>query len=381
MKIKLAARSLLLLIAMLISSCGGSSDDDEGTRPPVDVTVVTVKPQTIPANFEYVGVAQSSHLVEIRARVEGYLDKISYIEGSFVNEKDVLFQLDPKSFKARLESAEAELSKQKAILWNSTRAKERLEPLFEKNAASRKDLDDAIASELTAEADVATAKANIVQAELNLGYTTITTPISGLAGPSKYREGALITPGVNGLLTTVSVIDPIWVNFSVSEADILKNESDRLNNRLVYPKDLNFDVRIVLADGSSLPDLGKVDFTDPSLNQGTGTMNVRASLPNAKGVLRPGQFVRVIIQGAVRPNAIVIPQRAVLQGKKGMFVYVVDKDHKAQIRYIDPGVWYKDDWIIKEGLVGGDVVIVEGVNRVQSGSKVDVKESVKDKVP
>lgn len=373
---------LLLLVACAagFSSCGESTDEAMHYQP-VEVTALTVRAETIPANFEYVGVAQSSHLVEIRARVQGYLQSIDYVEGSFVNEGDILFQIDAKSFKAKLESAEAELAKQKAILWNATRAKERLEPLFKKNAASRKDLDDAIASELTAEADVATAKANLVQAGLDLGYTTISTPISGLSGPSKYREGALITPGAEALLTTVSVIDPIWVNFSVSEGDVLKYERELRSNRIVGPVDSNFHVRILLADGSTLPDVGKVDFTDPSFNQGTGTLNVRATLPNKKGILRPGQFVRVIVEGAKRPNAIVIPQRAVLQGKKGMFVYVIDKEQKAQVRYIEPGSWYLDDWIVKEGLVPGDVVVVDGINRIQPGGKVVIKQAVEDLIP
>lgn len=344
--------------------------------PPVEVTAMTVKPATIPDDFEYVGVAQSSHLVEIRARVEGYLDKIAYTEGAFVKEGDLLFRLDSKPFEAKQESAKAELDKQEAILWNAKRARERIEPLFEKNAASRKDLDDAIARELTAEADIATAKANLIQANLDLGYTTITSPINGLSGASKFREGALITPGQNGLLTTISVIDPIWVNFSVSEGDILKGNRAIKAHQLVFPKDLNFNVQIVLADGTILPDVGKVDFADPSLNQATGTLNVRAIISNSLGVLRPGQFVRAILSGAMRPNAIAIPQRAVLQGKRGMFVYVIDKESHAQIRFIDPGEWYKEDWIIKEGLAEGDVVVVDGVNRIQSGTKVIVKGQV-----
>lgn len=370
---------LLSLPLFFLLSCG--SPEEENVRPPVEVTALEIKPETIPANFEYVGVAQSSHLVEIRARVEGYLDKIAYVEGSFVREGQLLFQLDKKSFVAALESAQAELAKQEAVLWNATRSKKRLEPLFEKNAASRKDLDDAIASELAAEADVSTAKSNIVKAELNLGYTTITSPISGLAGMSKYREGALITPGEKGLLTTVSVIDPIWVNFSVSEGDILRATAEVQRQMLVTPEQKNFDVQIVLADGTRLPDMGKVDFTDPSLNQETGTMNIRAVLPNPFGVLRPGQFVRVILSGAVRPNAIVVPQRAVLQGKKGMFVYVIDKEQKAQIRFIEPGKWFKEDWIIKSGLAEGDIVIVDGVNKIQTGSKVVIRDMIKDNTP
>lgn len=373
------SRFLLLLLLSFLVSCGSSEEDV--IRPPVEVTAIEIHPKTIPANFEYVGVAQSSHLVEIRARVEGYLEKIAYLEGSFVQNGQLLFQLDKKPFEAALESAQSELAKQEAVLWNAKRSKERLEPLFEKNAASRKDLDDAIARELAAEADVSTAKSSIVQAELNLGYTTITSPISGLTGVSRYREGALITPGEKGLLTTVSVINPIWVNFSVSEGDILRATMEVQRQMLVTPDAMNFEVQIVLADGTRLPDVGKVDFTDPSLNQETGTMNIRAVLPNPLGVLRPGQFVRVILSGAVRPNAIVVPQRAVLQGKRGMFVYVVDKDHTAQIRFIEPGKWFKDDWIIKTGLAEGDIVIVDGVNKIQTGSKVVIRDTIKDNTP
>ncbi len=365
----------LSLFIITLAACGKKEEDKP--RPPTNVTAITVEPKTIPADFEYVGVAQSSHLVEIRARVEGYLDKIGYAEGAFVNQGDLLFQLDQKPFQTKLESAKSELAKQEAVLWNATRTKERLEPLFEKNAASRKDLDDAIARELAAQADVSAAKSSIVQAELDLGYTTILSPINGLGGLSTYREGALITPGVNGLLTTVAVINPIWVNFSVSESDLLRGERDMKRHTLVAPLNMNFDVKIILADGTTLPDVGRVNFADPSLNQGTGTMNVRAAIPNPLGTLRPGQFVRVKLIGAVRPNAIVVPQRAVLQGKKGMFVYIIDKEDKAQIRFIEAGPWFNDDWIIKEGLAKGDVVIVDGVNKIQNGSKVIVK----DKIP
>ena len=367
-------RFFLCLLSLVLLSCEKASVPK--ATPPVDVTAMTIKPTTIPDEFEYVGVAQSSHLVEIRARVEGYLDKIAYVEGAFVKEGDLLFQLDSKPFEAKLQSAQAELDKQEAILWNAKRARERTEPLFEKHAASRKDLDDAIARELTAEASIATAKANLVQATLDLGYTTIKSPINGLSGASKFREGALITPGQNGLLTTISVIDPIWVNFSVSESDILRGNRAVKAGTLVFPKDMNFKVQIMLADGTILPDIGKVDFADPSLNQATGTMNVRAIISNAASVLRPGQFVRAKLTGALRPDAIAIPQRAVLQGKKGMFVYVIDKESKAQIRFVEPGEWHNEDWIIRKGLAAGDIVIVDGVNRIQSGTKVVVKDQV-----
>lgn len=357
------------LVLLFLSSC--QSDKGPPTRPPVEVTTYTVQQKTIPAYFTYVGVAQSSHLVEIRARVEGYLDKIAYKEGDFVNKGDLLFQLDPRPFEAQVAEYKADLANQKANFWNAKRIKERLEPLFAQKAASRKDLDDSIAQELSAEAAVQGAEAKLQLADLDLSYTAIHSPISGLSSQSNFREGALITPGSTGLLTTISVIDPIWVNFSVSEGDILKHREDALKGRLTFPKDMDFEIEVTLADGTTFPSRGKVNFAEPSLKQSTGTMMVRAIFDNPKMLLRPGQFVRATLIGALRPQAIAIPQTAVQQGQRGMFVYVAHEG-VAEQRPVEVGDWFDNLWVISEGLHPGEQVIVGGVNKVQAGTPIKV---------
>lgn len=343
---------------------------------PIGVTVLKVVPKTIPAIFEYVAVAQSSHLVEIRSRVEGYLDKIAYTEGGFVPAGTLLFQIDPRPFEAKLQVALSELAKQKAILWDATRAVERYTPLYEKHAASQRDLDNATAQKLAAEANVEAAKANVVYAKLNLSYTTITSPVDGLTDRAFWREGSLISPaGKEGLLTKVSVLDPIWVNFSIPESDLLNSRKNIIEKRIIFPKDMNMDVEAILSDGSLLPGVGKVDFANPSLIQETGSMNVRAVIANPDHLLRPGQFVTAKVSGAIRPDAIIVPQKSVQQGKKGMYVYVVEES-KAILRLVETGDWYKDYWIITSGLKAGDLVVTDGVNKVQNNTPVRITKEI-----
>lgn len=366
---------LLITLTLSLSSC---KKQEKHERPPTHVTATKIVKQTIPANFEFIGVAESSHIVELRARVEGYLQQIAYKEGSIVNEGELMFVIDPRPFEASLESAKGALASQKAILWNAEQAKARMEPLYKQNAASKKDLDDAIASVMSAEANVKSAQANVVTAELNLSFTSIAAPVTGSSNQAKYREGALISPGPNSLLTTIYVIDPIWVNFNVSDNDLLLARNETEKGLLKYPKDDDFNIEIVFADGTVMPAVGKVDFTDPAFQQTTGTRLIRAVVPNSKGLLSPGQFVKTRVKGAVRPNAIIVPQTAVQQGQKGMFVFVLDKDNKAQIRPIVAGDWYKDFWIINSGLQEGDEVIVDGASKVVPGMQVTVTKIIAD---
>jgi len=340
--------------------------------PPVPVSVVHIMPQTIPADFEFIGVGESSHIVELRARVEGYLTKIAYQEGSLVHTGDLMFVIDQRPFIASLDMAKGELARQQAILWNAQQSKNRMVPLYKQNAVSQRDLDNALAEEMAASASVMTAEAHVQEAELNLSFTTIQSPVTGMASKAIFREGALISPGPNSLLTNIFVIDPIWVNFSVSEGDILKARQEIANKTLKYPNEMKFSIAVVMADGTILPAEGKIDFTDPALQQSTGTMLVRSILPNPEGWIKPGQFVRVVVKGAIRPNAIIVPQSAVLQGQDGIFVYIV-KDGKAAVQPVVTGDWYKDYWIIESGLKEGDVVIGEGTNRVQNGTPVTIK--------
>jgi len=368
-------RFAFFLFLLILSSCGEKKESPATQA--IEVTAYTVHPETIPAEFEYVGVAQSSHLVEIRARVEGYLDKIAYKEGEQVKKNALLFQLDPRPFIAALDSSKGLLARYKAELWNAEQAVNRLKPLYEQKAASKRDLDNATASELASLANVDTGKAQVVEAELNLSYTTIRTPITGLASKSSFREGTLITPGPSGLLTTVSVVDPIWVYFTVSEGDILKYRAEEAKGRLKFPADMNFDVKLILSDGTKLSSTGKVNFADPSLQQSTGTLLVRAEFANPENLVLPGQFVRAQLIGAIRPHAILVPQKSVQQGQKGMYVYVIDKNGHADMRTIDPGDWYGNSWwIVESGLQEGEQVVVDGVNKLQPDAPVIIKEIV-----
>lgn len=339
---------------------------------PTEVSVKEVQPQTVPAVYEFVGVAQSSHVVEIRARIEGYLDKIAYTEGTFVQKGDLLFQIDPRPFEAALDRAHAQLAREEAVLWDAKRAVERYRPLYEQKAASLRDLDNAVSRQLASEADVQAAKAQVTEADLNLGYTSIFAPVSGQAGEANYREGALISP-TQDKMATLSVIDPIWINFSVSEGAILKSQRSIAQGILKFPPNDDFSVQVVLADQTVFPEMGKVNFASPTYDQKTGTMMIRAVLPNPHNILRPGQFVRVRLLGAVRPDAIVVPQKSVLQSQKGMFVFIINDDNEAVMQPIEPGAWEQDNWVIDAGLKPGDRVVVEGVNKLRPGSKVVIK--------
>ncbi len=366
--------TFIFLTLFLMASCG-SAPKQQGA-PPVGVTTITVEKETIPEVFESVGYAASSHPVEIRARVEGYLEEITYTEGDKVKSGQTMFKLDQRNYKAALEQAKGMLAREKALLWNAQQAVDRLTPLFAKHAASKRDLDDATSSLLASQASVDAAQANVDTASINLSYTIITSPINGVAGKSNFREGALISPGPNNLLTNVDALDPIWVYFNISDNQRLKVEKQINEKTLVMPKDDNFDVEVILSDGSVFPSHGKVNFAAPTYDQRTGTLSLRAQFANPKNLLRPGQFLRVKVLGAMRPNSIYVPQKALLEGKSGMYVYVV-RDGKAAIQNVSVGDWYGDNWIITEGLKVGDQVIVDGVNKVGQGSPVQVTKQLK----
>jgi membrane fusion protein (multidrug efflux system) len=348
--------------------------------PPIPVTVIRVEPQTIPANFEYIGVGESSHIVELRARVEGYLQSIDYKEGGFVTAGDPMFVLDRRPFIASVDSAKGALAQKKAVLWNAEQTKARMVPLYKQNAVSQRDLDNAISDQLSAQANVETAQADLDQANLNLGFASLSAPVTGIASQAKYREGALISPGEQSLLTTIYVLDPIWVNFSIAERDLLQFRQDIKAGRLVWPKDMNFEIEAILSDGTVVPATGFIDFTNPALQQNTGTMSIRSVLPNPNFLIYPGQFVRVVVKGGTRPNAMLVPQTAVIQGESGTFVYVVESG-QARAQPVKAGAWYKDYWIINEGLKSGDVVITIGVNKIQTGSHVTIHSMMQTSIP
>lgn len=359
------------LAALIVSGfITTAAQAQQPAAPPVEVTVISAAPQNTPATYEFTGKTESSRAVEIRARVEGYLDKIAYTEGDFVRTGQLLFQLDPQPFQAALDNAKGDLARAQAQLTNARAILARVRPLAKQNAVSQKDLDDAVAAERSAEAQVQSAKAQVRTAELNLGYTTIKSPLNGLAGKSEFREGSLVTPGASSLLTTVVQLDPAWVNFGAGENAVLKFRQQKASGQLT--SNGNVEVELVLADGSVYPNKGRISYVAPTIDAQTGTLAMRAEVPNPDRVLSPGQFVRVRLQGIERSNVILAPQRAVMQGAQGKFVYVVTADDKAEVKPVEVGDFYGDQWIITSGLSGGEQVIVDGAIKVRPGAPVKI---------
>jgi membrane fusion protein, multidrug efflux system len=366
----------LLLGLALLGGCG-KSEQAPAQRPPAPVTILTVAPQTIPYTQSFVAQTESSQQVDIVGRVSGFLDKIAYQEGELVKAGQVLFQLDPKPFQAQLQAARGGLQSQQARLTTATANLGRIKPLAEQNAVSQSDLDKAQGEFDAAKAAVFSAQATVTEAELNLGYATIRSPVTGLAGRSQQRQGAYINAmGGSAQLTYVAAIDPIWVNFSISQNQIGTYRALIGAGQLVTPPNNNYAVEVALGDGRVFPHTGTINFADPSFSLDTGSFLVRAVIPNPKRDLRPGMFVTANVKGAMRPNAVVVPQLAVQEGAKGHVVYVVNQSGVAEVRPVLVGEYYGEkDIVITGGLNAGDRVVVEGMLKVVPGQPVQIAQA------
>jgi membrane fusion protein (multidrug efflux system) len=362
----------LLMLGLAAPLAGCKKEAPPPAAGPLQVTALTVEPRDTPVQFEFVAQTQSSREVQIQSRVDGFLDRRLYHEGEMVRAGQTLFQMDRKPFEAAMQTAQGQLSQQRARVEVAAANLARVRPLAARNAVSKKDLDDAVGAEKSARASVIAAEGEVRKAELNLGYTTIQSPLKGLSSFAKKQEGSYLTAGQEGLLTTVSQIDPIWVNFSVSENQKLLYSDQVAKGQLIFPKNMNFEVEVLLADGSAFPHRGRINFSAPSFDSQTGTFLVRTELPNPEGALRPGQFVRARMYGAVRPAAVRVPQRAVQQGAKSHYVWVIGNDGKAKQRVVEVGDWYGDDWFITDGLKRGERVVVDGAGRVTPAAPLKV---------
>jgi membrane fusion protein (multidrug efflux system) len=361
----------IILLSLTLGGCSEQADEVKAGAP--DVTVIKIEPRDTPVSMEFVGKTASSRRVEIRSRVEGFLDKREYVEGSMVETGDVLFIMDKKPFEAQLKAAKAELAQQQARKETALINLNRMRPLAKKKAVAQKELDDAEGYFRESAAAVEQSRARVVQAELELGYCTITTPLSGLSSFAVMREGAYIGLG-DSLLTYVAQLHPMWVEFSISENQLLKHKDSVEKGILLDPAGNDFVVEIILADGSVYPHTGKITFTDASLSEATGTFLIRAEVDNPDQQLRPGQFVTARIMGAIRPNAILVPQQAVQQGAQGSFVWVVNAEDKAEFRPVTPGPWHGKEWFIDTGLAAGDTVVVSGALKLRAGVPVMITE-------
>lgn len=375
----------LVLVAALLAGCDrshGQGPPPGMGGPPPQVSVVTVQQQTLPVSFEYTGQTQGSREVEVRARVTGILLRRNYVEGQPVRAGQSMFTVDPVPFRTALARSQADLAAAQARLLNAKRLLDRMRPLADAGAVSRREHDDALSAHDVAAADVKVAKARVTEAQLNLGYTDVVAPVSGLAGGAAKSEGSLVS-GPDVLLTTIVQVHPLKAVFGIPDAEHARLLADLREGRLVLPPE-GFRVQVFAADGTPLAGGGKLQFSEPLVDRATGTVRSQAELPNADGRMRPGQFVRVRLDGATRPGVIQVPQRSVLEGPQGKFVYVLAASDKpelkgapvAAVRPVQVGDWVDQSggkgWVIRDGLRPGDRVIVDGLMRIGPGAPVQV---------
>jgi membrane fusion protein, multidrug efflux system len=372
LKIKVFSSFMLALSALGLAAC------DQGTAkapapPPPSVAIMAVEAQSVPLRFQYAGRIAAFREVEVRARVPGILLEKSFVEGAAVNEGDVLFRIDPATYEVELARARAQLQEAQAQVERTRRDAERTITLFQRQASSEKARDDAVAAHELAKATMAGAQAAVRAAEINLSYTTIKAPISGIASLRVLPEGSLVgTSASDSLLTRITQIDQVYVHFSFTDTEANEIRALLGSKDSKSLADGKLQAKISFGDGKSYPVAGRVDFTDSSVDLQTGTVRARAIVANPESVLRPGQFVRVSVEGITRPNTIVVPQAAVMQGPQGQFVYAVDAENKASIRPVSLGREVSNGWIVEKGLKAGDRIVTEGVIKVRPGAPVTI---------
>ncbi|MEC5396887.1 efflux RND transporter periplasmic adaptor subunit [Uliginosibacterium sp. H1] len=354
-------------LALVLGACEKKEPAAKGP-PPAPVRVATVVQQTIPATTEFVGRAQAYRSVEILARVEGVLEKRHFTEGTNVQTGQLLYTIESAPFEAALRDAQAVLARQDATLVNARSREARLAPLVKENAISQQEYDNAVASMKEAEASVAASAAQVETAKLNLGYTKIYATENGRIGQSLVPEGRLVGRGSPTPLTTIDRIHPIYVSFTASDKDVFEFRRALTSGKIKEGKEQT--AQVLLPDGSIYEESGRIDFADIQIGQGTGTMTLRAVLPNPKAELLPGMFLKVDVNSGEIPNTVLVPQKAVIKSPTGHNAWVARPDGSAERRDLLVGKWYKDLWIVDKGLLPGEKVIVDGYQKLQPGSKL-----------
>lgn len=362
-------------LTLVLSACGdkaGGPGAANGGMPPASVKVIEVAVREVPVHFDYVGQVAGSRDIEVHARVSGIVEKRLYEEGQHIKEGQVMYRLDAAPYRARVAAADAQLDQAKAQVAQADREYARIKPLADAEAASRKDADDAQSQRDLARAALKAAEAQLQTARIDLGYTDVRAPLGGVAGRALKVEGSLAVAGMDSLLTTLAQIDPAYVNFGVGESEYLRTREEIAKGALKLDP-AGFLINITGSDGVEFPRSGRLGFEDYKADTSTGSFALRATFRNGDGKLSPGQFVRVRMSGLSRPEAIAVPQRAVLDSPNGKFVYVIaEADGKllAQPRPVQLGEWAQLDgelgnaWVIREGLEPGDRVIIEGMARI-----------------
>lgn len=375
--------SALALMAVL-AGCNkqeASSAPAAQQMPPTEVSIVTVEPKPIAIISDLPGRVEATRISQVRARVAGIVLKRTFEEGSEVKAGQVLFRIDPAPFQATVDSAKAALAKAEANLTQTSLTAKRYKPLVEANAVSKQEYDDAVSAEMQAKADVESARAALMTANLNLGYATVTAPISGRIGKALVTEGALVGQGDATQLATIQQLDPIYVDLTQSSTDLLRLRKALEDGQVKGLADNQAVIRIKLEDGTEYPYPGKLLFSDVTVDEGTNTVTLRAIFPNKDRLLLPGMYVHTALEQAIDEKAITVPQQAVMRTTNGSVVMIVDKDNKVEAQPIQTGGTQGTDWIVTQGLHSGDKVIVQGLQKIAPGATVSTVPWKNDLVP
>lgn len=361
-------RTSMLVLFVLLTNI--SLAQPGGPPPPPQVTFVVVEARSMPVSFDFVGVTEASKVVEVRARVRGFLETREFEEGAMIEEGTRLFLIDPKPFEADMEIAKARVAQAETRLTLAEKDVARLKSVTLPGAIAQSDLDKQLAEQSDAAAALSLAKAELAKAELELGYTQVSAPLTGFIGKAEKEIGSLVDLGTSGLLAVMHQVDPIYVSYQMTERDYLEWRSLEAEGGYTVSDGEGPYLEITLLDGTTYPLRGKLDFESTTVDTSMGSVELRATFDNPERKLKPGQFVRAHMRGYLRPNAIAIPQRAVSESPQGSYVYVLKEDNTAELRIIEPGSWSGADWIIESGLAAGEKVIVDGVTKVQPGTAV-----------
>lgn len=344
----------------------------EKVEPEIPTVVVSAATsQDVEIYGEYVGRIRAQQFVEVRARVEGYLEQMLFEEGTYVSKNQVLFVINQDQYRAKADKARAQLKKDEAQAQKAQRDFERIKPLYEQNAASQLDLDNAQAAYESSVATVAMSEADLAQAELELGYTLVRSPLSGHISERNVDLGTLVGPGGKSLLATIVKSDTVLVDFSMTALDYLKSKERNINlGQQDSSRSWQPNISVTLADNTVYPYRGYVDFAEPQVDPQTGTFSVRAEMPNPDRVLLPGQFTKVKLLLDVREGAVVVPMKAVTIEKGGAYIYVMRRDSVAENRFVELGPEMGNQVVVERGLSSGELVVVEGFHKLTPGIKV-----------
>jgi membrane fusion protein, multidrug efflux system len=374
MKFSFLYRFNLYLLAVALSGCGksGHSDASAGSPAPIqEVGVVTLAPQRVAITEELPGRTTAFRISDVRPQVNGIILKRMFTEGSEVTEGQQLYQIDPASYQAAYDSAKATLAKAEATLAVDRLTEQRQKKLAETHVIAPQDYDTAYATMKEAEADVALNKASVETAQISQTYTKVLSPISGRIGRSSVTEGALVTNGQTTALATVQQLDPIYVDLTQSSSQLLRLQRELNNGQLNSVRDQNAEVRLILEDGTEYPEKGTLQFSEVSVDQGTGSVTLRAVFPNPRQVLLPGMFVRAQVKEGVNQQAILVPQRGVTRNQQGQpTALVVGANNKVELRTLRTERTIGENWLVTSGLSGGDKVIIDGLQKVAPGAEV-----------